>query len=125
MKDECRDTNDVRPRRKKYREKSCTMKVQNKQRKDSLYVYQYKKTQRYLPHPLETRFHAVKTYRLGYSVNFVIRRYKVSKASLMRWNRRFDGSWESLMDRSHRPVCRNGHSSFWQPTPNHSNRLPM
>ena len=51
----------------------------------------------YLPHPLETRFHAVKTYRLGYSVNFVIRCYKVSKASLMRWNRRFDGSRESLM----------------------------
>ena len=61
------------------------------------------KTQRYLPHTLETRFHAVKTYRLGYSVNFVIRRYKISKASLMRWNRRFDGSRESLMDRSHRP----------------------
>ena len=57
----------------------------------------------YLPHPLETRFHAVKTYRLGYSVSFVIRRYKISKASLMRWNRRFDGSRESLMDRSHRP----------------------
>ncbi len=61
------------------------------------------KTQRYLPHTLETRFHAVKTYRLGYSVSFVIRRYKISKASLMRWNRRFDGSRESLMDRSHRP----------------------
>ena len=79
------------------------MKVQSKQRKDSLYVYSITKTQHYLPHTLETRFHAVKTYRLGYSVSFVIRRYKISKASLMRWNRRFDGSRESLMERSHQP----------------------
>lgn len=61
------------------------------------------KTQRYLPHTLETRFHAVKTYRLGWSVKFVVRRYKISKASLMRWNRRFDGTIDSLRDRSHRP----------------------
>ena len=54
------------------------------------------KTQRYLPQPLETRFHAVKTYRLGWSVKFVVRRYKISKASLMRWNRRFDGTIDSL-----------------------------
>ena len=61
------------------------------------------KTQRYLPHTLETRFHAVKTYRSGFSVKFVVRRYKISKAFLMRWNRRFDGTMDSLRDRSHRP----------------------
>lgn len=60
-------------------------------------------TQRYLPHTLETRYHAVKTYRSGASIHFVTRRYKVSKASLMRWNKRFDGTKESLMDRSKRP----------------------
>ncbi|MDY6147168.1 MAG: IS481 family transposase, partial [Peptoniphilaceae bacterium] len=38
------------------------------------------KTQRYLPHTLETRFHAVKTYRAGDSLAFVLRRYKISKA---------------------------------------------
>ncbi len=58
------------------------------------------KTQRYLPHTLETRFHAVKTYRSGFSVKFVVRRYKISKASLMRWNRRFDGTKDSLTDRA-------------------------
>lgn len=58
---------------------------------------------RYLPHTLETRYHAVKTYRNGASVAFICRRYKVSKASLMRWNKRFDGTKESLKDRSHRP----------------------
>lgn len=61
------------------------------------------KTQRYLPHTPDTRYHAVKTYRAGYSVQFVIRRYKISKASLMRWNKRFDGTKDSLKDRSHRP----------------------
>ena len=85
------------------------------------------KTQRYLPHTLETRFHAVKTYRLGYSVSFVIRRYKISKASLMRWNRRFDGSRERSIypfreQSSYSTVQLNGHPSFRLPTPDHSNR---
>ena len=56
------------------------------------------KTQRYLPYPLETRFHAVKMDRAGYALAFVLRRYKISNASLMRWNRRFDGTKDSLRD---------------------------
>ena len=60
-------------------------------------------TQRYLPHEISTRFYAVKLYRSGQSVSFVCRRYHISKSSLMRWNKRFDGTKESLMDRSHRP----------------------
>ena len=44
-------------------------------------------TQRYIPHTLETRLAAVKTYRNKNSINFICRRYKVSKASLMRWNK--------------------------------------
>lgn len=59
---------------------------------------------RYLPHTLQTHYHAVKTYRNGATVAFICRRYKVSKASLMRWNNRFDGTKESLKDRSHRPL---------------------
>ncbi len=59
---------------------------------------------RYLPHTLNTRYHAVKTYRNGASVGFICRRYKVSKASLMRCNKRFDGTKESLRDNSHRPL---------------------
>lgn len=47
--------------------------------------------QRYLPHTLETKYHAVKTYRSGCSIRFVCRKYKVSKASLMRWNKKFNG----------------------------------
>ena len=60
-------------------------------------------TQRYLPHEITTREHAVKTYRSGNSIAFVCRKYKISKASLMRWNKRYDGTRESLMNRSHRP----------------------
>ena len=55
-------------------------------------------------HTIETRFYAVKLYRSGNSVKFVCRRYHISKASLMRWNKRFDGTRDSLRDKSHRPV---------------------
>lgn len=60
-------------------------------------------SQRYLPHEINTKYHAVKLYRSGVGIAFVCRRYKISKSSLMRWNRRFDGTKESLMDKSHKP----------------------
>lgn len=60
-------------------------------------------TQRYLPHTLDTKVYAVRLYRSGSSVRFVCRKYHISKASLMRWNRKYDGTRESLMDKSHRP----------------------
>ena len=60
-------------------------------------------TQRYLPHELSTKYYAVKLYRSTQSVSFVCRRYKISKSSLMRWNKLFDGTKESLIPGSHRP----------------------
>ena len=70
-------------------------------------------TQRYIPHTLETRLAAVKTYRNKNSISFICRRYKVSKASLMRWNKKYDGTKESLMDKSHKPHSQhpNAHTS--------------
>ena len=59
---------------------------------------------RYIPHEFNTKYYAVKLYRNGYSVSFVCRRYKISKSSLMRWNKKFDGSKESLIDKSHKPL---------------------
>ena len=59
---------------------------------------------RYLPHELNTKFYAVKLYRNGNSISFVCRRYKISKSSLMRWNKKFDGTKESLIDKSHKPL---------------------
>ena len=60
-------------------------------------------SQRYYPHDLNTKFYAVQLYRKGNPISFVCRRYKISKASLMRWNKKFDGTKESLIDKSHKP----------------------
>ena len=56
------------------------------------------------PHDLNTKFYAVSLYRNGNSISFVCRRYKCSKASLMRCNKKFDGTKDSLIDKSHRPL---------------------
>ena len=58
---------------------------------------------RYLPHELSTKIHAVETYRKSGDINYICRKYKISKASLMRWNKRYDGTAESLVAKSHRP----------------------
>ena len=63
-------------------------------------------SQRYLPHELSTKFYAVKLYRTGVSVSFVCRHYHISKSSLMRWNKKFDGTKESLRDKSHKPLSK-------------------
>ena len=41
-------------------------------------------THRYIPHTLEARLATVKTYRNKNSISFICRRYKVSKASLIK-----------------------------------------
>jgi len=52
---------------------------------------------------MSTKIQAVKQYRETKDIGFVCRRYHVSKASLMRWNKRYDGTKESLLPKSHRP----------------------
>ena len=42
-------------------------------------------------------------YRNTKDIDHVCRKYHVSKASLMRWNKRYDGTRESLENGSHRP----------------------
>ena len=61
------------------------------------------KNKRYLPHELTTKINSVKLYRQTKDIGFVVRRYHISKASLMRWNKLYDGTKESLMPKSHRP----------------------
>ena len=58
---------------------------------------------RYLPHEINTKFYAVQSYRNGSSSAYVCRKYHISKSSLSRWNKRFDGTKESLINKSHRP----------------------
>lgn len=61
-----------------------------------------------LPHDLNTRLKAVTTYqRNRCSVRYITRMYHVSKASLMRWVKSYDGTRESLQDKSHRPLTPN------------------
>lgn len=61
---------------------------------------------RYLPHDLNAKYYAVSAYRNGNSSNYVCRKYHISKSSLSRWNRKFDGTKESLMDKSHKPLSK-------------------
>lgn len=63
----------------------------------------YSTKRRYCPHQISTRIHAVNLYRNNRDIDYVCRKYKISKASLMRWNKRYDGTRESLEDKSHRP----------------------
>ena len=64
------------------------------------------KSKRYLPHQLKTRENAVKTYRNGNSISYVCRKYHISRMSLYRWNKKYDGTKESLMDKSHKPLSK-------------------
>lgn len=56
------------------------------------------------PHNLNTKYYAVLLYRNGNPISFVCRRYKCSKSSLMRWNKKYDGTKDSLNDKSHKPL---------------------
>lgn len=58
---------------------------------------------RYCPHENTTKIHAVETYRKTGDISYICRKYKVSKASLMRWNKAYDGTIESLIPKSHKP----------------------
>lgn len=59
---------------------------------------------RYCPHLISTRYYAVKLYEKYHDVSFVCRRYHVHRSSLYRWIKRFDGTKESLIDKSHKPL---------------------
>jgi hypothetical protein len=55
-------------------------------------------------HDIKTKLHAVSTYRKGrFSVLHVCKKYHISKASLMRWNKVYDGTTDSLLEKSRRP----------------------
>lgn len=66
-------------------------------------TYKGAQNKRYLPHELTTKIKAVQLYRKERDISFVCRRYHISKASLMRWNKLYDGRKESLLPKSHKP----------------------
>ena len=65
-----------------------------------------KNTKRYLPHELKTRIHAVEMYRNSGDIEYICRKYHISRTSLWRWNMKYDGKKESLEDKSHRPLSK-------------------
>ena len=65
-----------------------------------------KNIKRYLPHEIKTRENAVKMYRNCNDIGYVCRKYHISRTSLWRWNKKYDGSKESLEDKSHRPLSK-------------------
>jgi transposase InsO family protein len=63
----------------------------------------YNTEKRNCPHQISTKTGAVNLYRYSHDIDYVCRKYHVSKASLMRWNKAYDGTRESLLNKSHRP----------------------
>ena len=61
------------------------------------------KNKRYLPHELKTRIHAIEMYENCGDIRYVCRKYHISRTSLWRWIKKFDGTKESLKDKSHKP----------------------
>lgn len=57
----------------------------------------------YLPHLLKNRIAAVKIYRNTGNIDYVCRKYHISRTSLWRWNKKYDGTELSLKDKSHKP----------------------
>ena len=64
------------------------------------------KIKRYLPHKIETRKYAVEMYRKCGDIEYVCRKYHISRTSLWRWNKKYDGKIESLKDKSHKPLSK-------------------
>ena len=48
---------------------------------------------RYLPHDLNTKIHAVEMYRNNSDIEYTCRKYYVSRYSLWRWNKKYDGTY--------------------------------
>jgi len=58
----------------------------------------------YIPVDIETRYHAVqRRIESKWKVKKILSFYHVKKSSLYRWLKQYDGSKESLKDKSHRP----------------------
>ena len=63
----------------------------------------YTTTKGFCPHQISTKIGSINLYRFTHDIDFVCRRYHISKASLMRWNKIYDGTRESLIPKSHKP----------------------
>ena len=82
----------------------CRYKTNIKQKKGVILLSSITKNARYLPHDLATKSYVVKYFLKGTPINFLIRKYKVSRASIYRWVKQFNGHMNSPEPKSHRPL---------------------
>lgn len=75
-------------------------------------ISEIKKSTRYLPHKIENRIAAVKMLRNSPrgSIASICRKYHISRSSLWRWNKKYNDTKESLMDKSHKPLSKHPNS---------------
>lgn len=73
-------------------------------------ITQNKKNKRYLPHKFNTKIYAVQMYLNCNDIEYVCRKYHISRTSLWRWLKKYDGTAESLIDKSHKPKSRHPNS---------------
>ena len=73
-------------------------------------ITQNKNNKRYLPHEFQTKIHAVQMYLNCGDIAYVCRKYHISRISLWRWLKKYDGTAESLKDKSHRPHTKHPNS---------------
>ena len=59
-----------------------------------------------MPHELTTKLNCVRLLRKGNEISVICRRYKISRTSLWRWNKLYDGTKESLYNKSHKPLSK-------------------
>ncbi len=59
--------------------------------------------EKYLPHDIDIKYNACKMYQECQDIKAVCQKYSISRTSLYRWLNRFNGTKESLMDKSHKP----------------------
>ena len=56
-----------------------------------------------MQHEITTKLYVVRLSWLVRDVQYICRRYHISKVSLMRWNRQYDGTQDLLESGLHRP----------------------
>ena len=73
-------------------------------------ITQNKNNKRYLPHDFKTKLNAVKTYLNNGDIEYTCRKYHISRSSLWRWIKKYDGTDESIVDKSHKTKTRHPHA---------------
>ena len=52
---------------------------------------------------LQTKIKAAEAFRQTRDIEYVMRRYHASRTSMYHWNKQYDGTPESLENKSHKP----------------------